>query len=549
MADFKTPNLCGANEALNNASSKINDIKSEIESKLDSAASEAAAAFSTAQADVKAGLDALAQDLPETPNVNFQSEITSLINNIDRTTVEGLSAYNAKVAQLQADFGEVLKEKGLELDKLISESSTRLGKDVSTTTTAIGDAIGDITGGIGDAISSVTDAVGGAVSSVTDAVGGATSTGGTRDICDLIPNLEIPADISGTGKTIQEIEERSSTSTLTLTQTPKEIISVQGKKSDQSFFTNIQYTQNGKVIVPKQTGIYDTIKVVFTVSLIKEKPIAAKQADVPPEKEEVSIVTPNISSVEKKTEFKFSSLIKKLDNVSLGSVDSTKVNSDISSALSAIKSPELKTKMQADLDYAAAERKKLFADPLNYKQVVVPAESIGQKSRVVKVTTPEVQNTVKTETVTKPNPVTKKVETVTVKKTEKSTISINGIAMRKVMIKEKFVTSERADKGWPLVSDMSKLTLKHIPYQIDRVTARPYLKPNSEGITGVKKGVGYYSYTNPQIYGDRSSNDDEKVIVDGTKNITLEPVNKVKQQTVLKIKYIILEKLDPNFKG
>ena len=149
-----------------------------------------------------------------------------------------------------------LKEKGLELDKLISESSTRLGKDVSTATTAIGDAIGDVTGAIGGAISDVTSAVGDAVSSVTGGLTGATpsigsyaddasasltggTTGGTGDICDLIPNLEIPADISGTGKTTQEIEERSSTSTLTLTQTPKEIISVQGKKSDQSFFTNI----------------------------------------------------------------------------------------------------------------------------------------------------------------------------------------------------------------------------------------------------------------------------------------------------------------------
>ena len=79
MADFKTPNLCGANESLNTALSKIDDIKAEIESKLDSAASEAAAAFETAQADIKAGLDELAVDLPEAKPVNLQSEITSLM--------------------------------------------------------------------------------------------------------------------------------------------------------------------------------------------------------------------------------------------------------------------------------------------------------------------------------------------------------------------------------------------------------------------------------------------------------------------------------------
>ena len=88
-------------------------------SKLNSSASEAAAAFQTAQADIKAGLDALAVDLPEIPAVNLQSEITSLINDVDRTTVEGIAAFNAKVAALKKDFGGALEKKGLDLDKLI----------------------------------------------------------------------------------------------------------------------------------------------------------------------------------------------------------------------------------------------------------------------------------------------------------------------------------------------------------------------------------------------------------------------------------------------
>ena len=65
MADFKTPNLCGANPELNNALSKLDDLKNNITSKIDSAASEAAAAFETGLADVKAGLDGLELDLPE----------------------------------------------------------------------------------------------------------------------------------------------------------------------------------------------------------------------------------------------------------------------------------------------------------------------------------------------------------------------------------------------------------------------------------------------------------------------------------------------------
>ena len=505
MADFKTPNLCGANPELNNALSKLDDLKNEISSKLDSTASEAAAAFETGLADVKAGLDGLALDLPEIPPINFQSELTGLINDIDRTTIQGIAAFNAKLATLELDFGDTLKEKGLTLDSLITESTTKLS--------------------------------------------------GGGNICDLVPNIDIPAGNSGTGITIEEVEERGTGTSVTLTQIPKEIISVQGKKTGVSFFGNIQYTQNGKVIVPKETGTYSEIKVKYTVSLIKEKPVEAKQADTSPEPEEVSIITTNVLSVENKTTFKFSSLIKKLDNLSGGQIDTTKVNSDISSALSAIKSPEFKAKMQADLDYAAAERKKLFADPLNYKKVVVPAGSVGEPAKTVEVTTPEVQNTVKVETVTKTNPVTKQEETVTVKKTEKSTISINGIAMRKVVLKERFHTKDAPEKfskmkGSTLVDDMSKLTLKKFPIRVLSVRGRPYYGENRES-----RGFKYYAYDNPSEYG----GDDygvktfrkpstlielsQQTYDDGEKQAN--PAN----MTVMLVKYFVYEKLDPNFKG
>ena len=505
MADFKTPNLCGANPELNNALSKLDDLKNEISSKLDSTASEAAAAFETGLADVKAGLDGLAIDLPEIPPINFQSELTGLINDIDRTTIQGIAAFNAKLATLELDFGDTLKEKGLTLDSLITESTTKLS--------------------------------------------------GGGNICDLVPNIDIPAGNSGTGITIEEVEERGTGTSVTLTQIPKEIISVQGKKTGVSFFGNIQYTQNGKVIVPKETGTYSEIKVKYTVSLIKEKPVEAKQADTSPEPEEVSIITTNVLSVENKTTFKFSSLIKKLDNLSGGQIDTTKINSDISSALSAIKSPEFKAKMQADLDYAAAERKKLFADPLNYKKVVVPSGSVGEPAKTVEVTTPEVQNTVKVETVTKTNPVTKQEETVTVKKTEKSTISINGIAMRKVVLKERFHTKDAPEKfskmkGSTLVDDMSKLTLKKFPIRVLSVRGRPYYGENRES-----RGFKYYAYDNPSEYG----GDDygvktfrkpstlielsQQTYDDGEKQAN--PAN----MTVMLVKYFVYEKLDPNFKG
>ena len=394
MADFKTPNLCGANESLNTALSKIDDIKAQIESKLNSSASEAAAAFETAQADIKSKLDALAVDLPEAKPVNLQSEITSLINDVDRTTAGGIAAFNAKVAALKKDFGGALEKKGLDFDKLIDDSSAKLGKDIAAASTALDNVITDATGAVTDVFNSVTDSVSGAAASISsglgisgvpgnvtpsldafggagDAVSGTTSSvaaGG--NLCDLVPNLELPADLAGTGVTTEEIEERASNATtLTLTQTPEEILEVTGKKTTQSFFTNIQYKQNGKIIVPSATGTYSEIKVKYTISKIAEKPIAAKQADVPAESEEVSIVTSNTDA----KDTSFAGLIAKFKKDVESAPSSKDVSKDIANIKSTfgfIGSPAFKAQQEKDFATWQTEYKKLKADPLNYKPVV-----------------------------------------------------------------------------------------------------------------------------------------------------------------------------------
>jgi len=260
MADFKTPNLCGASEALNNASSKIENLINEIDLKIDSVASEAAAAFNNKLNEVKAGLDGLAIDIPKLPAVNFQSEITNLINNVDKTTAQGFAEFTSKLAEIEKDFGDVLTEKGLSIDKLITDATTKLG--------------------------------------------------GGGNLCDLVPNLEIPAGNSGTGVTTEEKEERGSGTSITISETPKEIISLQGKRAGTSFFGNVTYKQSGKTLTTTQIDndnnlvSYTELKVKYIISLIKEKPIAAKQAAAPAETEEVSIVIRNLSVETKKTELK-----------------------------------------------------------------------------------------------------------------------------------------------------------------------------------------------------------------------------------------------------
>ena len=505
MANFKTPNLCGANPDLNEALSKIDDLKNEIGSKIDSLASDAASAFETALSDVKSGLDGLAIDLPEIPDVNFQSELTSLINDIDRTTIQGLATFNAKLAQLELDFGETLTEKGLSLDSLITDATTKL------------------------------------------------SAGG--NVCDLAPNIEIPAGSSGTGITTETKDLLVSTG-LTVIAVPenyKEIVSVQGKSAGGNFFSNISgYKVNGRIVtIPKS---FPTVKVTYTISLVKEKPIEAKQADSNEEEEEVSIITTNVDSVSKKSEFKINNLIKKLDSLTALNLPTDKINADITKATNEIKSDSFKAKMEADLAFAAAERKKLFADPLNYKPVVV-AGSVGEPAKKVEVATPEIQNKVTTETVTKTNPVTKQEETVEVKKTEKSTISIKGIAMRKVVLEEWFYTKEgpptlAKKKGATLVDDITKLTLKQFPIRVLSVRGRPYYGEEKD-----RRGFKFYAYDDPSEYGSDSTGvktfDLPNTSIELSLNVgqgddeKRNPAN----MTIIRVKYLVYEKLDPNFKG
>ena len=50
----------------------------------------------------------------------------------------------------------------------------------------------------------------------------------------ILSNLEIPSTNSGSGITTEEKEERGSGTSITISETPKEIVSVQGKKVGQS---------------------------------------------------------------------------------------------------------------------------------------------------------------------------------------------------------------------------------------------------------------------------------------------------------------------------
>ena len=121
---FNIPNLCGASPELNNALSKIADLKDSINVNINLDASAAAEALNSKLADVKAGLDGLAPDLPEIPNVNFQSELTSLVSDFDLSTPQGLLDFNLKKIELEGKFGDALTKAGKSFDSLISDATS-----------------------------------------------------------------------------------------------------------------------------------------------------------------------------------------------------------------------------------------------------------------------------------------------------------------------------------------------------------------------------------------------------------------------------------------
>ena len=513
MANFNIPNLCGASPDLNGALDEINKLKEKLTANIDVDASALKADLESGLADLKGAFDKLEIELPEVPNINFQAEVTSLINDIDKTTVEGLAAFNIKLASLKLDFGDTLSDKGIDFDSLISSAETKLA--------------------------------------------------GGGNVCDTVANLEIPAANSGSGITTEEKEERGSGTSITISETPKEIVSVQGKRAGQAFFGNVTYKQSGRTFTTTQRDAdnnlisYAELKVTYIVNLVKEKPIATKQASKDGEKEELSIVTTNTASVEKNVQGKIQSLLKKIDVKGISGLATEEENAGIQEALGKLKDGSFKAAMEADIAKAKEEQKKIWQDPLNYKRVVPPQKIVSsttaktttaainevKKTREIKVTTTENRNTVTTTTTrieTKGGGST----TISVPKTEKSTISINGFAMRKVKIKEYFRTIDAPDRydkpRWKLVDNIGKdgVDLKQVPFSIERVR----LRFNKEDGRDVR-----FAYDIGEEDGSIDVAINDKTVFFTPKgNADVGALAMVDTGIVL---YTVLEKVDPNFKG
>ena len=91
MANPNIPNLCGANPNLNGALSKIEELKDKLLSNIDVDASTLKSELEEGLDELTSAFDKLEVELPEAPAVNFQAEITSLINDINKTSIAGIT--------------------------------------------------------------------------------------------------------------------------------------------------------------------------------------------------------------------------------------------------------------------------------------------------------------------------------------------------------------------------------------------------------------------------------------------------------------------------
>ena len=518
MANPNIPNLCGANPNLNESLSKIEELKDKLLSNIDVDASTLKSELEEGLDELTSAFDKLEAKLPEAPAVNFQAEVTSLINDINKTTAAGITAFNAKLASLKLDFGNTLEEKGIDFDSLIASAETKLA--------------------------------------------------GGGNVCDTVNNLEIPAANSGTGITTETKEERGTGTSITLTDTPKSIVSVFGKRSGEGFFGSANYKQSGRTITTTES--FEIIRVRYIVDLIKEKPIAVKQADKDGEKEEPSIVSKNTKSIEKNAEAKVQALSKQINDKTAAGVSTDDVQKAFDNLFATLESEEFKTQMKSDFESAQAEFSKIAQDPLKYKTITAPQRDTSsvsstadettvaqeeKKTRTLKVTTTEDRNTT-TQVQTTVETTGGGFTTRTRPKTEKTVLSENGFTSRQSQITERFmiaterenlkeVLSAKAFKRYKDVDSFSKIKLKQKPLIIREIIGRQYKNDGSKIILYYDLDIGLPAARNLKavVFGD--TNEIAVTLGDGI----FAKEHSVSDLQVVKIKYSYLENIDPNFKG
>jgi len=116
MADFTNLNLEGANEKLNKALTDAKALKDNLLANHGGDASDILASVESKVSDLQNSFADMIPELPTIPNINMQSEFATLTN-FDIGTPQ----YQSQVANITAQFGTAMKDKGLDIESLAEQ--------------------------------------------------------------------------------------------------------------------------------------------------------------------------------------------------------------------------------------------------------------------------------------------------------------------------------------------------------------------------------------------------------------------------------------------
>tara|TARA_R110002074_G_scaffold390406_1_gene574336 strand:+ start:53 stop:1180 length:1128 start_codon:yes stop_codon:yes gene_type:complete len=121
-----TPNLAGASSKLNDITSNLDSLFSNVITGIENDASTVTTLLSTDITSSLSKLRALVPQKPTLPNINLQSQLTSLAG-----LVAGSSPHTALLNKITSDFGSALTANGHSLDKLVSSAVSAVGSATS----------------------------------------------------------------------------------------------------------------------------------------------------------------------------------------------------------------------------------------------------------------------------------------------------------------------------------------------------------------------------------------------------------------------------------
>jgi len=181
MAQFNLGNLCGTNANFNQLEIQFEDLKTKLLNDIEAEASALVSNMTGGLVQLDLDLRSLLSEKPTLPNVSLQSEIKDLVG-----LAVGSSQYNSKLATLITQFGTALAGDNKDLVKLVAAAAVLIA--------------------------------------------------GGKDICDLIPNMTIPAAggaVTTLAKNVSQPDKNSIPEVVSTIITPVESVNKSNENKDK----------------------------------------------------------------------------------------------------------------------------------------------------------------------------------------------------------------------------------------------------------------------------------------------------------------------------